>query len=62
MYDELNECRLIFEFSNFNEQDKMNNFILWKMDGFNCKKFLCNVLDVYVSWTTDGCNECAGKI
>ena len=25
----------------------MNKCILWKMYGFNCKKFPCNVLDVY---------------
>ena len=35
---------------------------LWKMDVFNYMKILMHVLDLYVSWTTDGCNECAGAL
>ena len=34
----------------------------WKMDVFNYMKTLMHVLDLYVSWTTDVCNECAGNL
>ena len=45
MYDELNGCRLILGVSNFNVQDKTNNFILWKMD-------------VLISWNSNACFRC----
>ena len=36
--------------------------ILWKMDAFNYMKILMHILYLYVSWTTDVCNECAGDL
>ena len=35
---------------------------LWKMDVLNYMKILMHILDLYVSWTTDVCNECAGNL
>ena len=32
------------------------------MDAFNYMKILMHTLYLYVSWTTDVCNECAGDL
>ena len=34
----------------------------WKMDAFNYMKILMHILYLYVSWTTDVCNEYAGNL
>ena len=34
----------------------------WKMDAFNYMKILMHILNLYVSWTIDVCNECAGDL